>query len=101
MSFPSKMTPKSNKFTHTNKRKIYSYEGFFGRFFFKRKMQSPPKPLEEKSQDVLEDAYAAMTDSPSARNAIAATYRGHIRQAFSLLFPHEHGSYWSQTMSET
>jgi hypothetical protein len=39
--------------------------------------QSPPTPLEEKSQDVLGDTYAAMTDSPSARNAIATTYRGY------------------------
>jgi hypothetical protein len=44
--------------------------------------QSPPTPLEEKSQDVLEDTYAAMTDSPSARNAIAATYRGYCSELF-------------------
>jgi hypothetical protein len=50
--------------------------------------QSPPTPLEEKSQDVLEGTYAAMTDSPSARNAIAATYRGYCSELFVFCTSH-------------
>ena len=44
--------------------------------------QSPPTLLEDQSNTILDDTYAAMTDAPSARNAIAATYRGYCSELF-------------------
>jgi hypothetical protein len=44
--------------------------------------QSPSTLPEDQSNDVLDDTYAAMTDAPSARNAIAATYRGYCSELF-------------------
>ena len=44
--------------------------------------QSPPTLLVDQSDDVLDDTFAAMTDAPSARNAIAATYRGYCSELF-------------------
>ena len=44
--------------------------------------QSPPTLLEDQFDDVQDDTYAAMTDAPSARNAIAATYRGYCSELF-------------------
>jgi hypothetical protein len=44
--------------------------------------QSPPTLLNDQADSVLDDTYAAMTDAPSARNAIAATYRGYCSELF-------------------
>ena len=44
--------------------------------------QSPPTVPEDQSHDILTDTYAAMTDAPSARSAIAATYRGFCSELF-------------------
>ena len=44
--------------------------------------QSPPTLLEDQADNFLNDTYAAMTDAPNARNAIAATYRGYCSELF-------------------
>jgi hypothetical protein len=43
---------------------------------------SPPLIPEDIPDDVLSPSFAAITDSPSARNAIAATFRGYCSEIF-------------------